>query len=91
MANTFTWSKTNGFLFVGCSKEQVRNPHTLDELKEYVTEVFIESDDDQDVCGAVCHSVLESFQEWSNVEGGISERLRDWTVLKHCKLLNIFT
>ena len=47
-----------------------RNPHTVDELKEYISEAFIEIDADRDLCRAVCHSVLGRFEECCNVEGG---------------------
>ena len=46
-----------------------RNPHTVDELKEYISEAFIEIDADRDLCRAVCHSVLERFEECCIVDG----------------------
>lgn len=48
----------------------------MDELKAYMTEVFIEIDADRDLCRAVYHSVLERFDECCNVEGGPFEHLR---------------
>lgn len=67
------------FFFWGIVKKRVyeRNPHTVDELKEYISEVFIEIDADLHLCRAVCQSVLERFEECCNVEGGHFERLRD--------------
>jgi hypothetical protein len=39
-----------------------RNPHTVDELKEYISEAFIEIDADQDLCRAMCHNdLLQSY------------------------------
>ena len=66
------------FFFWGVVKNKVyeRNPHTVDELKEYILEAFIEIDADQDLCRAVCHNVLERFEECCNVEGHF-EHLRD--------------
>lgn len=54
-----------------------RNPHTVDKLREYISEVFAEIDADQDLCHVVCHSVLERFQEYCNVEGRHFENLSD--------------
>ena len=54
-----------------------RNPHTVDELKEYISEAFIEIDAYRDLCRAVCHSVLGRFEECCNVEGGHFEHLKE--------------
>ena len=53
-----------------------RNPHTVDELKEYISEAFIEIDAYRDLCRAVCHSVLGRFEECCNVEGGHFRHLK---------------
>ena len=42
-----------------------------------ISEAFIEIDADRDLCRAVCHSVLEMFEECCNVERGHLEHLRD--------------
>ena len=47
----------------------MRNPHTVAELKEYISEAFIEIDADRELCRAVCHSVLERFEECCIVDG----------------------
>ena len=54
-----------------------RNPHTVDELKENISEAIIEIDTDRDLGRAVYHSVLERFKERCNVEGGRFEHSRD--------------
>ena len=59
----------------------MRNPHTVAELKEYISEAFIEIDADQDLCRAMCHNVLERFEECCNVEGHFEHLKR----LKKCK------
>ena len=48
-----------------------RNPHTVDELKEYMSEAFIEIDADQELCRAVCHSVVKMLEEYCKVEGHV--------------------
>ena len=60
------------FFFCGVVKNKFyeRNPHTVDELKEYISEAFTEIDADSNLCRAVCHSVLERFKECCIVEGG---------------------
>jgi hypothetical protein len=67
------------FIFWGVVKNKVgeRNPHTVDELKEYFSEAFFEIDTDADLCRAVCHSVLERVEECCIVEGGHFEHLRN--------------
>ena len=65
------------FFFCGVVKNKIyeRNPHTVEELKEYISEAFIEIDVDSDLYRTVCHSVLERFKECSIVEGGHFEHL----------------
>jgi hypothetical protein len=40
-----------------------RNPHTVDELKEYISEAFIEIDADRDFCRAVCRCLIKKKQK----------------------------
>ena len=47
---------TNGFLFGGAVKNKVyeRNPHTGNELKDYISDAFSEIDGDRNLCCTVC-------------------------------------
>lgn len=54
----------------------------MDELKEYISEVFIEINADTVLCRSMCHSVMKRFEARCNVDGTKFEYLGDYTVLK---------
>lgn len=54
-----------------------RNLHTVDELKQYITDAFIEIDANHDLRHAVCHRVHARFEECCNIEEGHFKYLRD--------------
>ena len=74
---------TNGFLFWGVVKNKVYeiDPHTENELKDYISYTFTEIDGDRKLCCTVCHtvcqSVLDRYEDCCKVEGGHLEHLRD--------------
>jgi len=49
---------TNGFLFFGCSQEQDlwETSHTVNELKDYISDAFTEIDGDVNFCYSLRHS-----------------------------------
>jgi hypothetical protein len=67
------------FFFWGVVKNKVyeRNPHTVNELKDYISDAFTEIDGDRNLCRTVCQSVLDSYRDCCKVEGGHFEHLRD--------------
>jgi len=66
------------FFFWGVVKEKVygRKPHTLSQLRSYITDACQEISDDRNLCRTVCHSVAERLQECADVHGGHFEHLR---------------
>ena len=65
------------FFFWGVVKNKVcdRNPHTLNELKYYISDAFTEIDGDRNLC--CTQSVLDRYEVCCNVEGGHFEQLTD--------------
>ena len=41
------------------NKVHERNPHTVHQLKDYISHIFTEIDRDQKLCCTVCLSVLD--------------------------------
>ena len=59
------------------NKVYERNPHTVNELKDYISDAFAEIDGNQNLCRTVCQSVLDRCEDCCKVEGGHFEHLRD--------------
>jgi hypothetical protein len=67
------------FFFWGVVKNKVyeRKPHTVDEMKEFITDTFMDIDSDRKLCRTVCQSVSDRLDACCNVDGGHFEHLRD--------------
>ena len=67
------------FFFWGVVKNKVyeRKPQTVDEMKEFITDAFMDTDSDRKVCRTVCQSVSDRLDACCNVDGGHFEHLRD--------------
>jgi len=67
------------FFFGGVVKNKVceREPQTVDEMKEFITDAFMDTDSDRKLCRTVCQSVLDRLDACCNVDGGHFEHLRD--------------
>ena len=65
--------------FWGVVKNKVyeRNPQTVDEMKEFITEAFMDIDSDRKFCRTVCQSVSDRLDACCNVDEGHFEHLRD--------------
>ena len=59
------------------NKVYERNLHTVNEMKDYISEVFTEIDGDRNLCHTVYQSVLNRYEDCCKVEGGHSEHLTD--------------
>ena len=46
------------FFFVGCRQE-----HTVNELKDYISDAFTEIGGDQNLCCTVCQRVLDRYED----------------------------
>ena len=53
------------------------NPHTVNELKDYILEAFTEINGDRNLHCAVCQSVLDRYEDCYRAEGGYFDHLRD--------------
>jgi hypothetical protein len=47
-----------------------RKPQTLDEMKEFITDAFMDIDSDRKFCRTVCQSVSDRLDACCNVDGG---------------------
>ena len=54
-----------------------RNPHTVNELKDCISDAITEIDGERNLCHAVCQSVLDRYEDCCRVEVGHFEYLRD--------------
>lgn len=56
---------THGPFLRGAAKQKVfeRNPHTVVELKELISQVFMDINANQDLCSKMCHSVGDKLKE----------------------------
>jgi hypothetical protein len=79
LAATFTRPYPNGLHFRGVVKNTVyeRKPQTVDEMKEFITDAFMDTDSDRKLCRTVCQSVSDRLDACCNVDGGHFEHLRD--------------
>ena len=59
------------------NKVYERKPQTVDEMKEFVTDAFMDTDSDRKLCRTACHSVSGRLDACCNVDGGLFEHLRD--------------
>ena len=59
------------------NKVYERKLQTVDEIKEFITDAFIDTDSDRKLCRTVCQSVSDSLDACCNVDGGHFEHLRD--------------
>ena len=73
------------FFFGGVVKNKVyeRKPQTVDEMKEFIKDAFMDIDSDRKLCRTVLQSVSDRLNACCNVDGGHFEHLRDLTVLKN--------
>ena len=53
-----------------------RNPHTVNELKDYMPDAFTEINGDQNLGRDVCQSALDRYEDCCKVEGGHFEQIR---------------
>ena len=53
------------------------SPQTVDEMKEFITDAFMDIDSDRKLCRTVCQSVSDRLDAFCNVYGGHFEHLRD--------------
>jgi len=67
------------FFFWGVVKNKVceRKPQTVDEMKEFITDAFMDIVSDRKLCRTVCQSVSDRLDACCNVDGGHFEHLRD--------------
>jgi len=67
------------FFFWGVVKNKVyeRKPQTVDEMKEFITDAFMDIDSDRKLCRTVCQSVSYRLDACCNVDGGHFKHLRD--------------
>lgn len=63
----------------GHSKEEVfvRNPYTADELKELISQAFVNIDANKELYAKMCYNVRDRLQECIKVDWGHFEHLRD--------------
>ena len=54
-----------------------RNPLTVNELKDYISDEFTEIDGDRNLCRTVFQSVLDRYEDCCKVAGGHLENFRD--------------
>jgi len=54
-----------------------RKPQTVDEMKEFVTDAFMDIDSDRKFYQTVCQSVSDRLDACCNVDGGHFHCLRD--------------
>ena len=54
-----------------------RKPQTVDEMKEFITDAFMDIDSDRKLCRTECQSVSDRLDARCNVDGGHFEHLRD--------------
>ena len=52
-----------------------RNHHTVNELKEYISDAFKEIDGDWNLCRTVCQGVLDRYEDCYRVEGDHFEHM----------------
>ena len=65
----FSWRVVNNQVYK-------RNPHTVNELKDYISDALTEIDGDLYLC-RMCVSVLDWYEDCCKVEGGHFDHLRD--------------
>ena len=67
------------FFFWGVVKNNVyeRKPQTVDEMKEFITDAFMDIYSDRKLFRTVCQSVSDRLDACCNVHGGHFEHLRD--------------
>ena len=68
------------FFFGGVVKNKAyeRNPHTVNELKDCISDAFTEIGGNQNLCHTVfCVCVLNRYEDCCKVEGGQFQHLRD--------------
>ena len=59
------------------SKVYERNTHTVNELKDCISDAFTEIYGYQNLCRTVCQSALDRYEDCCMDEGGCLEHLRD--------------
>jgi hypothetical protein len=55
----------------------MRKPQTVEEMKEFVTDAFMDTDSDRKLCQTVCQRVSDRLDACCNADGGHFEQLRD--------------
>ena len=67
------------FFFGGVVKNKAyeRKPQTVDEIKEFIIDAFMDTDSDRKLCRTACQSVSDRLDACYDVDGGHFERLRD--------------
>ena len=55
----------------------MRKPQTVDEMKAFITEAFMDTDSDRKLCRTVRQSVSDRLDACCNVDRGHFEHLRD--------------
>ena len=59
------------------NKVYERKPQTVDEMKEFITDAFIDTDSDGKLCRTVCQRVSDRLDACCNVDGAHFVHLRD--------------
>jgi hypothetical protein len=68
--NIFLWGVVKNKVYDG-------KPQTVDEMKEFITDAFMDTDSDRELCHTVCQSVSDRLDARCDVDGGHFEHLRD--------------
>jgi len=58
-------------------KVHERKPQAVDEMKEFITDAFMDTNSDRKWCRTVCQSVSDRLDACCNIDGGHFEHLRD--------------
>ena len=64
------------FFFLGVVKAYEINHHTINELKDYISDAFTEIDGDRNLYRTRVR-VLDRYEDWCMVEGGYFCHLRE--------------
>ena len=72
------WAKSMYTVITVKNKVNGRKPQTVDEMKEFITYAFMDTDSDRKLCRTVCQSVSDRMDACCNVDGGHFEHLRDY-------------
>jgi hypothetical protein len=52
------------------NKVYERKPQTVDEMREFITDAFMDIDSDRKLCRTVCQGVSDRLDACCNVDGG---------------------